>query len=254
MEEILEEAIETGHLPLEFAGEVAPRLRLQLHQRKDYLPAHFAPLPLRPLEEDPNAEVLPQVPTLYLHRSTYSENGRLRAFQELTVDSAEGLFNALLLAYFELEVLASDSDLNQELEAAARERLPGVDPRYRVPALVQGLADFGSHLLSVANQLNRLEARGKARGKDLCPLMNHSGTLFGLWEKIFRDGVYLARFYRPAGEGELSGGWRETSVAISREDKEILLRRVLRTTWTGNRQQDLGSRFCPAIEERKPDS
>ena len=234
-----------GDLPLDFAYRVARRLRLRFHERQEFNAAHFTPFPLRPLEGIADDSTLPQGPTLYLYAPAYAPDGRLTALRDLPVDSAEGLFNALFLAYFELEVLPSASPLRRKIYRHAEERFPDLAAEHRVPALVQGLSDFGSHVLTVANRLNLLEARSRASGKDLCSLLERPGMLFGLWEHMFREGLYLARFYRPAAEGEAAGAWTETSVPITWEDKEILLRDVLRSTWQGDRQEDLAPRFCP---------
>lgn len=232
-------------LPLDFAYRAAGNLRLRFHSQESFKAAHFTPFPLRPLEEIPDDSPLPRGPTLYLYGPVYAPEGRLVPMKELAVDSAEGLFNALLLAYFELEILASDSPLRRTIYASSRERLPDLALEHQVPAFVQALSDFGSHVLTVANQLNVLEARSRAEGKDLCHLLERPATLFGLWEGMFQQGRYLARFYRPAAEGELRGGWTETSVAISPEDKKILTREVLRKDWVGTREKDLKHRFCP---------
>ncbi len=226
--------------------KVTRRLRLRLHHQEEFNPAHFAPFPLRPLEEIADQAPLPKGPTLYLYAPAYAPDGGFRALRDLPVDSAEGLFNALLLAYFELEILPSSSALRQRIFDHAEALLPELAPEYRVRALLQGLADFGSHVLAVANRLNLLEARARASGKNLCPLLDRPGMLFGLWEHIFQEGLYWARYYRSSAVSESAGGWQETSVAISREDKEILIRDIFRSGWKGTRREDLAPRFCPS--------
>lgn len=222
-----------------------PRLRVRFHQTEGFGIAVFSrhPVPLLEPAEDPAD--LEARPTLYLQGSTYLRDGRWIPLVEQSVDASEYLLNALLLAHLEIQRVQGPTPFATAARRRSEEILREVPPELRLEAYLRAVADFGSHALSAANQLERSARRHRQRGTDLCRHFDRSASLFGLWDRIFKDGLYLARYYEPADGEALTGRWVTTGVAIEPQDKQLLARTVFEGFWQGNRRADLGERYCP---------
>ncbi|MCH9647110.1 MAG: hypothetical protein K0U98_02660 [Deltaproteobacteria bacterium] len=252
LEKVLLAEGSTEHLPLRFARQIAPDLEVIFHEEPRLALAHFAlqPLPFLPapkLPSSPPGQAQGQgqrAPTLYLRASAYRETDQPLALTDLTVDSTDYLFHELLLAYLRLHVLDTGAPYAQLLRDRATELLPNVATAARLEGYLNGLAAFGGHTISVANQLERSARLHRQRGSDICRQADRPYSLFAAWEPMFLSGRYVARYYLPAAEGELLGKWVETKVALEPEDKRLFLQFVFDDFWLGQLQTDLMERYC----------
>ena len=247
LEEMLLQANAAGHLPLGFALGTAARLRVHLHEVKGFDPASFArrPIPLLEAVKDGITTLPEEVPTLYLYAPTYRQDGSWVAILDQTVDVSEYLFNALILAYLELREVSRDTAYAATIGRRADQILGAVPPEHRQEAYFHAVADFGSHALSAANQLERSARRHSRRGTDLCQHLDRRASLFGLWERIFGDGFYQARYFEPTQGQALTGQWVDTGVGLAREDKRLFMEAVFQGFWSGEKGADLARRYCP---------
>jgi hypothetical protein len=250
LERTLREAQQVGHLPLEFAWPVLARLEVHFHDLPGFPPALFSTVPLPFLEgrlEDEAADPPePPRPRLYLDSRNYLRDGALIPILDLPVDSSEYLFNALLYAFLQHYYQTAEAAVRAKLEGRAKALLPDLGAETRLEGYLHAVADFGSHALSVANQLERSARHHRSRGTDLCLHFNRPYSLFGLWDRIFTDLPYEARYYQPPKkEGEV-GRWVETGRGIAVEDKRWLVKTAFQSRWQGSRGEDLAPRYCPA--------
>jgi len=251
--ELLIQAEESGHLPLNFALETAPALRVRLHQVQGFPPASFALRPIPLLEAEPQGKTdwPEKAPTLYLHGPSYLKDGSWVPLVEQTVDLSENLFNAILLAHLEMREIPKlgnppdGASYAAAMNRRANEILRAVPAEYRLQAYLHALADLGSHALSTANQLERSARRHRSRGTDLCLHLHRRVSLFGLWDQIFGGALYLGRYFEPAQGDALTGKWVDTGIGLEQEDKELFLDAIFLGFWSGERLEDLGSRYCP---------
>ncbi len=280
LQDLLRRAAEPpAALPLDFARSLGSRLALVWHQnpgapmayalpwaaisssdaaadqRKDgspniRQPADFAPLP----------EGSSHPGSLFLHVSYLGSNGRMRPFRDLPVDAAEQLLHALLDVYlaglWPPSQAAPLDGVGQSLQQRAEILLPDLPAWAQREAYLAALGDFGAHILSIANEVERLFAR---RGSRLCAAVDLRHTLFGLWTRSFRDGRYAGRYYQPAatraGDPEppespaggpslpTTGYWVEAA-PLTPDDKRLVVEAILGAAWQGDARADLAARHC----------
>lgn len=218
-------------LPLAFAREEAQRLQLVLHDDREAVAAEYEPATGK------------APPRLRLYAPHYLRGVGLRPVLDLQVDLAEGLFHALLASRLESELASPRSELAAELRRRAEATMVDVPARHRLEAYLDAQASFGAHVLAVANELDRSEARRHAAGGSLCPLLGLPLPLLQLWERMLAGneayaGAYVER--GPHGEPRV----RFSRSTLTRDDKRLLLQRVLRTPWNGAVAHDLEPRYC----------
>jgi|GEM_PF-5291666 len=261
-------------LPLAFARTITPRLVLLEHSNATFSSAFYVPLP-PPEERQEGAVVPPRNPTateegnpaprvpegiqippraeglLFVNSAAYATNADnslatgWKSLAELPVDSTEYLFHALLQAYLELEILPGQGPFAEQLERRAAQRMAAIPPAERLAAYVEALSSFGAHTLAVANELERLAQRQSARGGDICQNLERPGTLFALWPRIFTDGQYTGRYYRPGSAEGAVGKWVETGITLDREDKALFLHHILEDWWGEDPATGMQRRYCP---------
>lgn len=229
--QLAERADAAAPLPLAFAREEARSLQLVLH---DYA-------------ETVNAEYEPAIGTaparLHLYARHYLRGVELRSVLDLPVDLAEGLFHALLASRLERELSLPKSELAAELRRRADSAMLDVPPRHRLEAYLDAQASFGAHALAVANELDRSEARRRAAGGSLCPLLGRPLPLLQLWERMIAgDEPYPGAFVERGPHGEARVRFSQST--LGRDDKRLLLDRLLRAPWTGAIAHDLAPRYC----------
>jgi len=174
-----------------------------------------------------------EVPRIFLYAPYYRRGTGLTAIREMTLDVAEYLFHTLLEAYLDAVAPAYEPTFSDRAAAT----LGDVPEEHRRRAYLAALADFGSHLLSLALELERAVERQHTAGKDVCRAVRHPGTLFAKWPRLFREEPFRGH-YESGGREVLATG------SIGRRDKEILVRDVLGGRWTGDVRQDFGL-DCP---------
>ncbi len=224
-------AAEAAPLPLQFAREEAQRLQLVLHDYGETVAAEY----------EPAAGTMP--PRLRLYAPHYLRGVELRPVLDLTVDLAEPLFDALLESRLERELALPQSDLAAELRRRAEATMVDVPARHRLAAYLDAQASFGAHVLAVANELDRSEARRRATGGSLCRVLDRPLPLVQLWERMLAgDGPYPGAYVDRGPHGETSVRFSRST--LTREDKRLLLERILRAPWTGAIAHDLEPRYC----------
>ncbi len=182
-----------------------------------------------------------ELPRIFLFAPYYGSRDELADLAEVSIDVAENVYHALLEAYFDREC----RDPASAYLAAARQRTGSVmaevpEPQ-RLAAYLAAASDFGSHLLSIAHEIGRADRRARARGGDLCALLDPPRTLFGLWAASVETASYPGRYaVLSAGEGGLGGRQATTRRGLERRDKELVLEHVLGGVWTGDPAADFG--------------
>jgi hypothetical protein len=216
-------------LPVGLAVEEARRLQVIVHRDAGDVPAAYV------------APVAGSPPRLALHGPGYLHGLELRPLTELTVDLVEGYFHALLEGFLEHEV-AAGSVLGQELRRRSATALPEVPAAHRLEAYLDAQASFAAHLLSIANELDRSETRRRAQGRSLCRHLGEPLPLFALWEQALGDAPYVGAYVVRGPHGEEHVQFSVSG--ISREDKRLMVERVLRAPWSGSAAGDLRPRLC----------
>lgn len=251
--ELAEIAEAQDHLPLAFVSEVAARLDVVLHDRRGgmamayYAPALPSPAAISDAASEgevaaPGATAGPGTstsltpPRLVLYEPYYRRaDGSLRPLLEMTPDVVEYLSHALVLAYLHLEVIESEGEYGAMLERRAAERYPELEPDDALGLVVTALASFGSHVLSLGNEIERLHRRRPEA--DLCGLLRARKLHFASWARAFEEEEYFGVAAEP-------GGGSVPRRALSVEDKQLFVKNVLEGRWSGDPDRDFGSRLC----------
>jgi hypothetical protein len=218
-------------LPLEHAREEARRLQLVLHDRRATVAAVYEPATGK------------EPARLLLYAPHYLRGVELRPVLDLQVDLAEGLFHALLASRLERELALPQGELAAKLRRRAEATMVDVPARHRLQAYLDAQASFGAHVLAVANELDRSEARRRAAGASLCPLLGRPLPLLRLWERMLAGNEpYPGAYVDHGPHGEERVRWSRST--LGRDDKRLLVERVLRAPWTGAVAHDLEPGYC----------
>jgi hypothetical protein len=214
-----------GHLPLEFACEEEHELAVAVHYRRDGARASYVP-------------AAPQTPDrLALYAPFYLRGLALVPVVEMPVDVCEGYFNALLQAHLRRQLGRPASEVGWQIRQQAPLAMPDVPRAQQVEAYLDALASFGSHVLSVANELERKEVQRRGRG-GLCPLLGRQLPLMRLWERMFATDGY------PGAYVDAGGRVRFSRAVLRPEDKRFVVEQVLRSPWRGSVAADHAPRYC----------
>lgn len=174
-----------------------------------------------------------EIPRIFLYAPYYRRGAELAAIREMTLDVAEYLFHALLEAYLDAAAPTYEPTFSERAAATFGD----VPEKHRREAYLASLADFGSHLLSLALELERSIGRQRAAGKDVCLAVRHPGTLFTKWPRLLDDERFRGH-YESGGRTVLASG------SIERRDKELLVHDILGGRFTGDVRRDFGL-DCP---------
>jgi hypothetical protein len=229
LERHLADASLQGHLPLGFALESERGLALDLRYRTDGESASWMAGSQRRRER------------LVLHAPHYLRGVSLVPVVDMPVDASERYFHALLEAHLRREAADPASALGRQLRRGAVRTMRDVPVAARLDAYVDALASFGSHVLSVANELERKELQRRDRG-GVCPLLAgpRPAPLVALWRQMFASGRYSGAYLDARGAVCFS------RAILTPEDKRLLTRRVLRVDWSGSPARDFAPRYCTA--------
>lgn len=241
-------------LPAAWARPVAERAQVVFHGREDWAMAFYVPgrvsgssaglVPGSSLaagQGRPRLDTGP--PRIALFAPYYLAPEGLVAASEMPVDVAEYYFHTLIEAALDLalERDASASSARWMGERSAR-LLTGVPEAQRLSAYTSALADFGAHLLSIRNEVERAAARQAASGRDLCRLLDRPASLFGLWRQSIASGSYTGGYL--TSEAGAASRWARSRQALDRSDKDRFLAEVLGVAWSGDPRSDFES-MCP---------
>ncbi|HVS01171.1 MAG TPA: hypothetical protein VMT16_00230 [Thermoanaerobaculia bacterium] len=226
----LQQAAERQALPLDFARQAAPALLPWVHQHRGWVMAALLPA------SDGGAR------RLALYEPFYLRGTRLVDVADMPVDVAEHYFHALLVAGLERAAGDPASEIGSALRQRAEARMADLPPPHRLEAFVDALASFGSHLLAMANELERQEARRRARSSSLCGHLDRDVPLLRLWEDAFAAAPYPGGY--AVAEPGAPGRLRYSRATLSPADKRLLVATVLAGRWRGEARADFGPRFC----------
>ena len=242
---------ESEHLPTGFATEILKELTIRLHRDRSLAMAFYQP-GLAPAQ----AQAEWRGGTLWLYEPHYpiDASGRLTV-AAAPPDVVEYLGYSLLLAYLH-RALADDPELASQIRRRAGAQAPaasidgppserdgleraGVVGDAELAAYVLATASFGSHLLSLANEIERSERRRRDSGRGgLCPMLRREEGLFSLWVAANSEQQFVGSAFDQNG--------REVPVAIDAEDKKLIRDRVFGGFWAGSVARDFGKRYCSA--------
>jgi len=227
-----------ARLPVEALVETSAGLWLVFHREDELTPALYLPprkaglVVTRLIAGRSFQRILPglEVPRLFLYAPTYVREGRLAPPQTLAVDSAGHLYRALTEAHFDR--LLSVPPLRAELEARSAELYPEVPADRRLAAYAGALSDFGAHLLGVANEIARSEARRRHQGREsLCRGLAEPRGFFGHWREIFERGIYRGYY-------ELEGSEAAETPPLAAADKHWVAAHLFSGVWSGEPERD----------------
>ncbi len=177
-------------------------------------------------------------PQIYLFAPYFLSTDGLADLASLPVDVAEYYLHALLDARLDLEQSGSDQAWQQWVKERADLLMADVPESQRRSAYLAAVSDFGAHILSLANEVVRLQHRQRLQGRDVCRSVGHPASLFGLWERSFAVGAFAGHYSTPQGSSSLA--W---TGLLERRDKIALVRHVLGLEWSGTAGIDF-SMFC----------
>lgn len=246
-------------LPSAWLRPVAARSRIVFHPHRDW-PMAFYVAPDRGgdlpsgdrlggdrLAGDRGAGAAPvgraaasaEAPRVFLFAPYYLAADGLVAAADMPVDVAEYYFHALLETRFDYEMHRRTSSFAASVARRAAELMADVPQAHRSTAYLEAAADFGAHLLSIANEISRLARRQAAAGKDICRLVDHPASLFGLWRRSFTSGTYPGRYPPPEDPNGAAGRpWATTARGLTDSDKRIIVRDLLASDWSGDPARD----------------
>lgn len=185
------------------------------------------------------------LPRLFLYAPTYRPGGTVTDLSEQPVDVAEAYFHALLELYLDRESRRPRSWFGRLAEDRGTALMADVPPQGRRQAYADAVSAFAAHLLSIAHEIDRASRRAGERGEDLCALLDPPRTLFGLWQRSIRSGVYPGRYLSPS----VAGGARSLSTSrrgLAEVDKRQILEQLFQNRWTGDPVRDFAS-LCPPV-------
>lgn len=224
-------------LPVSFAEPLAGQVSLAFHDRRAWARAWFA------VTEASGRGVL------HLSIPHYVHGIALRPIHDMQPDTAEYLFHALLEARLGRE-LARGGDVAGTLRARSRTSMQSVPSEHRLEAYVDGLASFGSHVLSLYGEIARLERRRRREGagRSLCDALGRRAPLFRLWEVAFSPDARFPGSYAlppPGGRGVASTRWTDEN--LTREERSWFVGEILEVPWSGDADMDLGPLVCGTL-------
>ena len=225
-------------LPSSWLEPVAERTWVTFHDRADWAMAFYLPAGSQGVESLPGR--------LVLYAPYYLAPDGLRDTDDMPVDVAEHYFHALLEASFETSVYATS------VAPRAAELMQDVPGPRRLAAYLSASADFGSHALSIANELHRAARRQAAAGKNLCDLIDHPATLFGSWQRSFAHGLYRGRYQPPATAENAAPPWATSRAGLETQDKLRFVSEVLDVAWTGDPARDFADLCGGSVTHADP--
>lgn len=182
-------------------------------------------------------------PRLLVLGRLYAPEGRLRPLADLPVDAAEYLLHALFEAL--LDRLQQQEPAPPWL-LAAEQTFADLPLERRREAAIEAFADFGSHLVSLASEIDK-RVGDPARGAALCSAAARGVGLFALWTGSFERQPFPASYYRvgSAEPGALPGERIYSAVSLSRALREQFVAEVIKRPWRGEPRADLMGEICP---------
>ena len=242
-------ARQEGYLPLAFATQVAEGLRVSVHHDAGDRLAYL--VPLAAASTVPEAEAPPPSgpdrATLFLYQPAYLRDNAWVPLPELPVDATEQLFSALAGDYLAAQLQDPASPLGAQLRGRSQELFASLPAEHREEAYLTAAGDFVAHVLSLANELERLFRR---RGSALCSRLHQQRTLFSLWPRAFGPLPFGGSYYQDSGTDPATGRprpgtWVDTGIALTAADKQLLASQLLENRWRGDVDLDLAARYCP---------
>lgn len=228
-------------LPIGFAIELAPWVRLGLHDRPELPSVFYSPDTLWRSEPGGPLTAFRMGPAINLLASSFRDREGLRSPMDLGIDQNQPYFEALIQAYLELRVLPLRKGYVAVMKHRAVDVFTEVPPAQQLDAYLEALSAFGSDILTIAIQIHRSTETHRARGSDLCRFANTpTRTLYTIWQRNFTDSQY------PGMYRDQRGRWRTTFSFLAAEDKALFVDQVFEGRWNGDPIHD----FCSASRSR----
>jgi hypothetical protein len=238
-------------LPLGFADELLPQIGVWFHQAEQRALTYTVSgwqLLAQDGEDADRLEGGEEPAAIFsLYEPAYRAGDAWIPPVDLTVDAAEYLFNNLVSLYLEEEVRRG-SPFGRRLDARAQKLLAPLPEQVRQPAYLQAAADFASHALAVAGQLERSARRHESKDSNICRHKDAPWSLFGLWDSIFTTTPYPASYHpAPSSDSEPVSPQPAitTDISLTLEDKSLLRQHLFGDFWSGSKEHDLLPRYCP---------
>ncbi len=222
-------------LPIEFALELAPWVRVGIHHRSELPQSFYSPDTLWRSRPGGPLTALRIGPAINLFAESYWSSGGLKSPFELRIDQSQPYFEVLIEAYLQLRVLNTRRGYLAVIRHRARDAFPEVPESQQLSAYLDALAAFGSDILMIALQIEHSTQKHRARGSDLCRFADSTTpTLYTIWRRNFKDSQY------PGMYKDERGAWRNTFSFLTPEDKALFVAQVLEARWIGDPVTD----FC----------
>lgn len=186
-----------------------------------------------------------EIPRLFLHAPTYRPEGTAVGLSAQAVDVAENYYHALVELYLDHQLRQPRSWFRRLAADRAGEVMAEVPAVHRLEAYADAVSAFAAHLLSIAHEIGRADRRAAARGEDLCALLDPPRTLFGLWRRSVRSGIYRGR-YPHADDGGGSPALATSRHGLAETDKRRILDELFDGRWTGEPVEDFAYLCQPA--------
>ncbi len=234
-------------LPASWLQPMTTQARVVFHDREDWAMAFYVP-PSNDGTAVPPGVAQGPGPRILLFAPYYLATHSLVSSAQMPVDVAEYYFHAVLEGRLDLEMRRRSSAYADLVDERAGELMSDVPPRFQRTAYLAAVSDFGAHVLSIANEIMRASRRQNAAGRDLCRLVEQPASLFGLWTRSFVSTAYPGHYLLP---GDANPGdpprWQQSREPLTRRDKEMLIRGILGSDWSGEVSHDFGWLCPPAV-------
>lgn len=173
---------------------------------------------------------------LSLERGVYFDQDAPRPLASLSVDAADAVYRRLLLKALQ--------DLGQSepgIEERADRAFPSVPEEQRSEALIEGLAEFGSHTIALYSSIHQAFWRAERDGRDLCPHLDRL-PLSRLWHAALGGGQFYAWYQVRREDGTLEG--RRSRETLPAAEKRWLLDLLFEGSTQGSARVDFLGLFC----------
>ncbi|MEM8964602.1 MAG: hypothetical protein AAGD38_24160 [Acidobacteriota bacterium] len=239
--------------PLDPLAEISTELWLVFHDDRSLPLAFFAPAEdlawaFAWVEGVEASSLLPRLalPRLLLARRAFidPQDGELRPFAELPLDTVDALTRSLFRAW--LPRRAAAPAFRDRLAMRATERLEELPATERLPVYLGMLADYAAHIVALDHEVRRSVARRRAAGRaPPCGLLEPPVGIFALWQQAFDDVAF-------PGEGtDASGRYFITGAVLNAEDKRWVERFLLADRFAGEPRTDFAW-LCADVYDPEP--